>query len=218
MPHQHPQPPRLTLISDSSLLSGEAFFQTVEQSLIGGVDAIVLREKSLTSAKLLALASRLRQITHAHQAQLIIHSQIDIAAAVDADGVHLASNEINNIASARHWLEQLSTQTDKSISVSCHHADELAYAHRMGADYAMLSPVFPTNSHPGAPHLGVQEWSRLADQAALPTIALGGISPNNSAALQGRRMAVISALLQADDPKSVAQYLSTTTTAKRSAS
>jgi len=221
MPQTYLPPPRLTLITDSSRFSGEAFFQNVEQALIGGVDAVLLREKNMTSAKLLALASRLRQITRVHQARLIIHSQADICDAVDADGVHLASNEINSIPSVRQWFrlqsgqgqqpEQLSVQTatppTKSISVSCHNADELEAAHSFGADYAMLSPVFPTHSHPGAAHLGLDTFQTLADAAQLPIIALGGISPENCTSLQGRSLAVIGALLQSNEPRQAAQKL-----------
>jgi len=196
-------PPRLTLITDMSRLSSAAFFEVVEQALSAGVDAVLVREKTLTSAKLLALASRLRSMTRTHQAQLIIHTQADIAAAVDADGVHLASGDIKNIASARLWL----SDPNASVSVSCHNAEELEWAHIMGADYAMLSPVFPTRSHPGAPHLGLDTFQSLADAAKLPIIALGGISPDNCMALQGYPMAVIGALLQADDPKFAAGQL-----------
>ncbi len=195
--------PRLTLITDTSRFSGEAFFYNVEQALCGGVEAVLVREKTLTSSKLLALASRLRHITHAHQARLIIHSQADIAAAVGADGVHLASAEINTLTAVRQWLRQ----PEMSVSVSCHDAVELAMAHEMGADFAMLSPVFPTNSHPGAPHLGMAVFDELISDAKLPVIALGGITLDNCAAVQGRAIAVIGAILATDDARHVAMQL-----------
>ena len=197
------RPPRLTLITNSSRLSGEPFFDLLEQALSGGLDAVLVREKTLTSAKLLALASRLRQMTDAHQARLIIHSQADIAAAVGADGVHLASSDINTIASVRQWL----MQSEMSVSVSCHNADELKLAYDNGADYAMLSPVFPTQTHPGEAHLGVDEFDRLVASAKLPVIALGGVSLDSCVALQGRSLAVIGAILAADDAKKATQQL-----------
>jgi len=195
--------PRLTLITDTSRLSKKAFFDKVEQALSGGVDAVLVREKTLTSAKLLALASRLRMMTQAYQAQLIIHSQADVAAAVNADGVHLPSREINSIASVQEWLMQAKI----TVSVSCHNADELHEAHAMGADYAMLSPVFPTMTHPGAAHLGVEAFDTLVAKAALPIIALGGITTANCPTLQGKRLAVIGSILEASDPKQTAQHL-----------
>jgi len=195
--------PRLTLITDTSRFSGEAFFHNVEQALIGGVEAVLVREKSLTSAKLLALASRLRQMTATYQARLIIHSQADVAEAVGADGVHLASAEITSVAAIRQWLRE----PEMSVSVSCHNAAELALAHEMGADFSLLSPLFPTNSHPGAPHLGMDLFDELVSDAKLPIIALGGIRLENCGLLQGRALAVIGAILAADDAKHAALQL-----------
>jgi len=195
--------PALTLITDTSRFSGESFFDNVEQALCGGLEAVLLREKMLTSAKLLALASRLRQITRDRNARLIIHSQADIAAAVGADGVHLASADISTIAGVRQWLGE----PEMTVSVSCHDAGELALAYKMGADFAMLSPIFPTNSHPGAPHLGMERFDELVSGAKLPIIALGGITLDNCAVLQGRALAVIGAILSADDSKYAAEQL-----------
>ncbi len=175
----------------------------MQQALDGGADAVLVREKDLTSARLLALASRLREITRRHHVQLIIHTQADIARAVDADGVHLAGADIETIPAVRQWL----ADPDKSVSVSCHSADELGQASRYGADFAMLSPVFATASHPGAPHLGVDAFDALASQAQLPVVALGGITVENCAALKAKYMAVIGALLGAENPKHAAQQL-----------
>ena len=189
-------PPALTLITDTSRYSGDAFFDAVEQSLTGGLDAVLLREKTLSSAKLLAMASRLRELTRAHGAQLIIHSQADIAEAVDADGVHLAARDIGTIPLVRGWLNDPA----KMIAASCHNAQELALAAQAGADYATLSPVFPTASHPGSACLGVDHFRRLAEQAALPVVALGGITTHNCNELDWPYMAVISAIAGAASP------------------
>jgi len=172
--------------------------------LQGGLDAVLVREKQLSSAKLLALASRLREITRIHQARLIIHSQADIAKAVDADGVHLAGSDIPAAPSLRQWLGH----DPMSISVSCHSAEELDQAAAQAADWAMLSPVFPTRSHPGAPHLGLAKFEQLAEQAALPVVALGGIHAGNVGTLAGRPIAVIGAILDAADPQQAARLLS----------
>jgi len=163
----------------------------LQQSLEAGVEAVLIREKTLTSARLLALAARLRAMTTACAARLIIHTQADVAAAVDADGVHLAASDIGSIASVRRWLNDPA----KTVSVSCHHADELAAATQAGADYVFLSPVFPTASHPGAAHLGLDQFESLAVQSSLPVVALGGITEHNCAGLKGYPLAVIGAIL-----------------------
>ncbi|TLS77313.1 thiamine phosphate synthase [Mariprofundus erugo] len=189
-------PPVLTQITDSSRYHGEPFFEALEQMLAAGVDAVLLREKALDSARLLALAARLRVMTRACGARLIIHTQADIAEAVDADGVHLAGTAIASVPAVRGWLADRS----KTVSVSCHHEEDLHLAADAGADYALLSPVFPTASHPGAPCLGVTEFHRMAMQAPLPVVALGGMTPEHASELNWPHVAVISGLLSADDP------------------
>ena len=198
------KPPLLTLITDTECYSGEFFFTACDQALANGVDAILVREKELTSAKLLALASRLRDITRIHQARLIIHTQADIAHAVDADGVHVASSDIGTIPAIRSWLNN----PEMSISASCHNAEELAQAQQTGADFAMLAPVFPTQSHPGAPSLGITAFQSLAAQTDIPIIALGGITTGNQQKLESNNIAVISAILAADNPGQAALLLS----------
>jgi thiamine-phosphate diphosphorylase len=183
--------------------AGDAFFDAVQHALLGGVDAVLVREKHLTSAKLLGLASHLREMTYAARARLIIHTQADVAGAVDADGVHLASADIHSVAAVRKWLND----PLKTVSVSCHNADELGQAAACGADFALLSPVFPTASHPGAAYLGAELFQQLVSKAALPVVALGGIDTNNCHALQGRSMAVISVLLGAVDVTLAAKQL-----------
>jgi thiamine-phosphate diphosphorylase len=197
-------PPLLTLITDTDRYSGEPFFEACDQALVNGTDAILIREKELTSAKLLALASRLRDITRKHRARLIIHTQADIAHAVDADGVHVASTDITTIPAIRSWLNN----PEMSISASCHNAEELAQAQQAGADFAVLAPVFPTRSHPGAPSLGVEAFQTLAAQSDIPVIALGGITTDNHQTLAGHSLAVISAILGADNPGKAARLLS----------
>jgi len=203
MQAMQPAVPALTLITATDRYPGEAFFDAVKLALSAGVDAVLIREKHLTSARLLALASRLRQMTYDHQARLIIHSQADIALAVDADGIHLASADIRSVPDVRRWL----ADAGKTVSVSCHNAGGLQLATESGADYATLSPVFATASHPGAPYLGVDAFHALASAAALPVIALGGIDAENCKQLQAAGIAVIGAILDAEDPRLVVQRL-----------
>lgn len=195
--------PALILITDSSRYSEELLFAALEPALTHGVDAVLLREKALTSAKLLALASRLRERTTAFGAALYIHTQADIANAVDADGVHVGSGDMTNIPAIRRWLND----PEKTVSVSCHTAQELRLAEHYGADFVFLSPVFPTQSHPGSPHLSVKGFNTMASMTKLPVIALGGIDSSNCGELKGRSVAVIGAILGAEDPGETAKVL-----------
>ncbi len=195
--------PVLTLVTDSSRLTGEPLFEAAAAALKGGVDAVLVREKNMDSARLLSFASRLRLLTSQNGAKLIIHTQADVAMAVDADGVHVAAGDIRNIPAIRLYLNDAS----KTVSASCHNLDELKKAEDAGADYVFLSPVFPTLSHPGAPHLGIETFHQLVSQTTLPVIALGGISSENREFLHVCSCAVIGAVLDSPDPEIAARKL-----------
>jgi len=195
--------PRLLLITDHARFAGEEFFVKAESALRGGVDAILVREKQMDSARLLAFCARLRDMTRAHNARLLVHTQADIAAAIGADGVHMAASGICEIPAIRRWLNK----SEMSLSASCHDVGELHAAADAGADFALLSPVFPTTSHPGAVHLGVSRFKALAVAAPLPLLALGGIDVQNRNELAGFPVAVINAILDAEDPQLAARGL-----------
>jgi len=179
--------PELILITDTSRMERERFFEIVEASLCGGVDAVLVREKQMDSARLLAFCSRLKVMTTTHDALLIVHSQADVAEAVGADGVHVGAGSIDEIPAMRQWLNR----ADIMISASCH----------------LLSPVFPTASHPGVPHLGAKRFQALAKASPLPVVALGGITPENRSELADHPVAAISAILNADDPELASRQL-----------
>lgn len=195
--------PNLTLITDSQRLPKDRFSEVVDAALSGGVDAVLVREKKMDSARLLAFASHLRELTNRHQATLIVHTQADIAKAIHADGVHLSSMEMNQIPAIREWLKN----DEITLSTSCHNKIELEFAHRFGADFVFLSPVFTTRSHPDKEPLGITRFRELAAASPLPVIALGGISSTNRQQLESSPVAVISAILDADDPRSEAGKL-----------
>jgi thiamine-phosphate pyrophosphorylase len=196
-------PPRLILITDSARLQREVFFDVVDAALRGGVDAVLVREKGMDSSRLLAFASRLRAMTREHGVRLIVHTQADVAHAVAADGVHVAAASVGEIPAMRRWLNDAGL----SISASCHSADELQQAAAAGADFALLSPVFPTDSHPGAPCLGIEAFHELAEASPLPVVALGGITPQNRGELAAYGVAVIGAILNASEPEKAARAL-----------
>jgi len=200
---RHEFPPHLLLITDHARYIGDAFFSSVEAALKGGVDAVLVREKQMDSARLLAFCSRLRELTSRYHARLLVHTQADAAQAVGADGVHVASKDMAELPSMRRWLNN----PNMSLSASCHDAAQLQQASDAGADFALLSPVFPTASHPGVPHLGVQGFKKLATAAALPVVALGGVSLENRQRLAAYPIAVISALLGAGDAEQAAREL-----------
>ena len=195
--------PELTFITPSHIADTNTFFQSLESALAGGVGQVIVREKNMDSARLLAFSSQVRELTRAYQAKLIIHSHADIAQAIDADGVHLASHDMREAPAIRNWLQHQTL----TISISCHDLNQLQQAHQLGADFAMLSPVFPTQSHPNAPTLGAQKFHAIAQQSPMPVIALGGINPENRKQLTDIPIAVIRSISEAENPQSTAQAL-----------
>jgi thiamine-phosphate pyrophosphorylase len=168
---------------------------------------VQLRAKALPDHDYLALARDLRAITTAYGARLLINSRLRIAAEVDADGVHLPRSA--SIGDARRAMGPRAL-----IGVSAHSAEELHRAEAEGADFATLSPVFPTASKPWATEtLGLGRFTSLAETTMLPIFALGGIQRENArgclkAGAYG--IAVMSSIMDAPDvAEATKSYLQT---------
>ena len=139
------------------------------QAMLAGVRWIWLRDRDMAAAERRALAARLLAITRRHGARLSIGDDVDLAGELAADGVHLGAG--GSVAAARQKLGP-----DALIGISAHSDADIAAATAAGADYATLSPIYPTQSKPGyGPALGVAAIARAA-QAALPVLALGGVT------------------------------------------
>ena len=195
----------LYLITDRHQTGGRPLSDVVRLSLEGGVRSVQLREKDLSSAELYRLAIEMRRLTRDFAARLILNDRLDIALAVEADGVHLGVNSLP-VAAARRVLGP-----DKIIGYSAHTVDEALCAQTEGADFVTFGPVYRTPSKVayGEP-CGVKKLEEAAALLEIPAIALGGISPANitealSAGIHG--IAVISAILTAVDPRTATATL-----------
>ncbi len=189
----------LYLITDRHRTGGRQLTEVVRRSLEGGVRAVQLREKDLSSDELYRLALEMRRLTSDFNAPLIINDRLDIALAIEADGVHIGVNSLP-VAVVRRVLGQ-----GKVIGYSAHAIDEALRAQADGADFVTFGPLYPTPSKAayGEP-CGVSKLAAAASALEIPVIALGGISLANitealSASIQG--VAVISAILAAADPR-----------------
>ncbi|MDD3805181.1 MAG: thiamine phosphate synthase [bacterium] len=190
--------PRLMAITDGSLY-GKDLLECIEAVLAGGMDTLQLREKLLTTADLFRLARQVLPICRRYGALLLINGRADVSLAVGADGVHLGGDalspsEVRRLA-GRDFL----------IGFSAHACEELL--HNSEADYATISPVYPTLCKPGAGGLGLPELARVCMRSSLPLLALGGISSERLpevAAAGAVGAAFMSALFQADDPQAAA--------------
>jgi thiamine-phosphate pyrophosphorylase len=189
----------LYLVTDRSLTEGRDLLWVLEQALEGGVEAIQLREKDLGGRDLFILAEKARALTRRYQASLFINDRIDVAIAVDAEGVQLGTGSIP-VASARRLLGP-----NKIIGASTHSLEEAQEAARSGADFVLFGPVYftPSKAPHGAPQ-GLAALKKIVERISLPVYAIGGIKPDNIAAARRtgvRGVALISAVMSASDPR-----------------
>lgn len=160
--------PPLLGISHAEALGVDAFLARLDRALDGGLRLIQLRDKTLPEAERLALARETVRRAHAHGARVLVNGSVEMAHAAGADGVHLDAAALAARADAARPDTLL-------VGASCHDAAELARAAAIGADYALLSPVLPTRTHPGAPTLGWTAFAAIAAASPIPVYALGGL-------------------------------------------
>lgn len=149
-----------------------AFLAALEASLRAGVRLVQLRAPRLEATALRELASQSLALCQAAGARLLLNGDPALALDCGADGVHLNSRRLLDLA-ARPLPAGL------LVGASCHHGRELQHAARIGADFAVLGPVRATASHPGLGAIGWQRFHRLSDAATLPVYALGGLGPDD---------------------------------------
>lgn len=159
--------PPLLGITHAEALGVDVFLQRLDAALAAGLRLIQVRDKSLPEAQRRELARATVRRAHAHGARVLVNGSEDLAHAVGADGVHLdaAAMAALDVRPACAW-----------VGASCHDATELAHAAALGADFALLSPVLPTLTHPGAPTLGWDRFAALAAASPIPVYGLGGLA------------------------------------------
>lgn len=198
---------KLYLITDRhGLPPGRNLVETVAAALQGGVRGVQLREKDLSPRELLPLALELRALTRRFGARLLINDRIDIAQAVEADGVHLAGTSLPT-AIARRLLGPAAL-----IGVSTHSLAEVLAAASEGADFVTFGPIYPTASKAAyGPPVGLEALRSACATTTLPIFALGGIKSSHISQLQSAGaagIALISAIISAADPQAAAENLS----------
>lgn len=143
--------------------------------------AVIFRDYGLPNRA--ATAARLREICAARGLLFIVGADWRLAEQIEADGVHMPS-----------WANAPNNASDMLFTSACHNAADLEFAARRGAHLAFLSPAFATASHPAAAALGPEQFKSLAAAAALPVIALGGITAANGDRLAGPNVVGLAAI------------------------
>ena len=177
--------------------------EIAEQAFGAGCRWFSLREKDLAAAERRDLLGRLVSLGHRFEAAVMVHEDVEAAAAEGAAGVHLPSR--GNIAAARWRLPEA------LIGASAHSAEEAAAMLQAGADYVTASPVFVSASKPGyGPALGLDVLARIVAAAGGPVIALGGVTDGNAAACLAAGacgIAVMGEVMRSPEPRISVQQL-----------
>jgi thiamine-phosphate pyrophosphorylase len=178
------------------LSAGRSNLTVLTAVIQGGARIIQLREKEYTGKALYRLALEFREMTRRAGVLLIINDHLDIALAVDADGVHLGQDDLP-VTAARTLAPGL------LIGASTHSLEEALQAQNDGADYINIGPIFPTKTKEGVEtYLGPDAIAEIAPKVRLPFTVMGGINPSNIdqvLARGARRIAMVTAITQAQD-------------------
>ena len=192
---------RTYLVTGASHSAGRDTPSVVADALEGGIDVVQLRDKGQSARERYRTGLRLRDQTRAAGVPLVVNDRIDLARAIDADGVHLGQSDLP-VEVAR---EQLGASAIVGVSAST--VAEATAAEAAGADYLGVGAVYGTTSKavPDEENgIGTERIEAIARAVDIPVIGIGGIDANNAAAVVdagATGVAVISAITAADDPR-----------------
>lgn len=183
-------------VTSEKLSAGRTNLEILRAIIEGGARIVQLRDKECSTRALLQMAERFRVETARAGVLLIINDRIDVALAVEADGVHLGQDDLP-IAAARRIAPEL------IVGASTHSLEEALRAEREGADYVNIGPIFATQTKEGvSSFLGPKAIGEIAPSLSVPFTVMGGIKPSNLDRVleQGaRRIALVTAVTQAAD-------------------
>ncbi|AKA70677.1 thiamine phosphate synthase [Clostridium scatologenes] len=195
----------LYLITDRSFLKGRSLKNVVEEAILGGVTLVQVREKSISTREFYNVALEVKEVTKHYKVPIIINDRIDIAQAIDAEGVHLGQSDMP-IKFARKILGE-----EKIIGISAGNVKEAVEAERDGADYLGIGTVFYTGTKKDIKTpIGIKGLKEVCNSVKIPSVAIGGIDETNfkevlSTGING--ISVISAILGKDDIRQASKNL-----------
>lgn len=194
----------LYFITDSTGFTEEEFLRRTEAALRGGVTLLQLREKDKTTREYLALAQRVHALTRKYNVPLIIDDRVDVALAIEAEGVHLGQSDLP-IDLARRILGP-----DKIIGATAKTVPQAKEAHAQGADYLGVGAIYPTTTKVKTILTSTDTLRDICNAVPIPANAIGGLNRDNIDILAGIPIAgicVVSAIMKADDPEKAAAEL-----------
>lgn len=186
----------LYAVTDRSWLNGTTLDKQVEQALRGGATFVQLREKDLDKEAFVQEAIKIKALCKQYQVPFVINDCVDIALAVDADGVHVGQNDMK-VAEARAKLGP-----NKIIGVSAKTVEQALEAEANGANYIGVGAVFPTGTKKDATEVSHKSLKEICEAVHIPVVAIGGIEEGNVMQLSGSKVcgvAVVSAIFAQPD-------------------
>ena len=186
----------LYAVTDRHWLNGRTLYEVVKESLDGGATFIQLREKTLDEESFLEEAKEIKKLCAEYHVPFVINDNVDIALAMDADGVHVGQSDME-AGDVRAKLGP-----DKIIGVSAQTVEQAVLAEKRGADYLGVGAVFPTGSKDDADDVSHETLKAICEAVSIPVIAIGGITLENTKELAGSGIvgiAVISAIYAKED-------------------
>ena len=192
------------LVTDRRNKTDDEFLNIIEEAIKGGTTIVQLREKTASTKEFYDLALKVKEITSRYDVPLLINDRIDIALAVDSEGVHIGQDDMP-AGIAREIIGE-----DKILGVSASTVEEAKKAEIDSADYIGSGAVFPTATKDDADSVSEEELKEIVDSIDIPVVAIGGITIENAHTLKASGIAgfsVVSAIMSAEDPKEASEKL-----------
>ena len=196
---------KLYLVTDRDLSLGRSLEEVVSEAVAGGVTIVQLREKDASTGEFVELAFRLKEILKQYNVPLIINDRVDVALAVDAEGLHIGQSDMP------YEIARKLLGPDKIIGLSVENMDDLLEANKLDVDYVGISPVYgtPTKTDTAEP-FGLEGLRRAVGLSVHPTVAIGGMNADTIADVMAAGtdgVAVVSAICAAESPRLAAKEL-----------
>ena len=188
-------------ITDSTNYSEEEFLYRVEQALMGGITLLQLREKDKSTREYMDLAEKVHTLTKKYNVPLIIDDRVDVALAIDAEGVHVGQSDMP-VSIARKLMGD-----DKIVGATTKTVPQALEAYEQGADYLGVGAIYPTTTKVKTVLTSTETLGNICSAVPIPVNAIGGLNKDNIDVLKGIPIAgicVVSAIMKAEDPKQAA--------------
>ena len=196
--------PSLYFVTDSTGFTEAEFLFRVEQALKGGVTILQLREKDKSTREYIQLAEKVHAIAKRYNVPLIIDDRVDVALAMDAEGVHVGASDMS-VATARRLMGK-----DKIVGATAKTVPWAQEAYEQGADYLGVGAIYPTTTKVKTVLTSVDTLKEIINAVPIPVNAIGGLNKDNMSVLKDTGIAgvcVVSAIMKAENPQKAAEEI-----------